>query len=137
MIWITMTWIKHHDKANVSAAAPEGPQELLNAWVWFRWRFGARLWSCSALTVTQMGTHILQVLSLGRRKKGGGHRTDVTHRRVAVPGSGHTGDQHKSQPTHKCFLQEEMHQGSIPTPCTWSPCSSQRCQVGQKEGKHK
>lgn len=57
MIWITMTWIKHHDKANVSAAAPEGPQELLNAWVWFRWRFGARLWSCSALTVTQMGTH--------------------------------------------------------------------------------
>lgn len=87
IIWIIMTCIKEHYKANMSEATPELPHRLLNTWVWFRWRFGARLWCCSALTVTEMGTHILQVLSLGKRKKGGGHSTDVTHRRVAVHSS--------------------------------------------------
>lgn len=53
-----------------------------------------------------MGTHILQVLSLGKGKKGGGDWTNVTHRRVAAHSSRHTGDQHTSpsQPT-KCFLE--------------------------------
>lgn len=70
IIWIIMTCIKEHYKANMSEATPELPHRLLNTWVWFRWRFGAGLWCCSALTVTEMGTHILQVLSLGKRKKG-------------------------------------------------------------------
>lgn len=128
MIWIITTWIKEDYKANMSAAAPEVAQELLNTTgVWFRWRFGAGLWGCSALTVTEMGTHILQALSLGRREKGGGHWADVTCRRAAVHGSRHTGDQHTrhSQPTSVSW-REEMHQGSLPTSCTWSPCSSQR-----------
>lgn len=111
----------------MSEATPELPHGLLNTWAGFRWRFGAGLWCCSALTVTEMGTHILQVLSLGKRKKGGGHSTEVTHRRVAVHSSRHTGDQHTShtQPTSVSW-REETYQRSIPTSCTWSPCSSWR-----------
>lgn len=99
MIWIIMTWLKQHYTANMSEAAPELPHKLLNTWVWVRWSFGAGLWRCSALTVTRMGTHILQVLSLGKRRKGGareGGCSQLQTRRTPT---------HKSQPSHKCSLQ--------------------------------
>lgn len=118
----------------MSETTAELPQEVLNSWVWFRCRFGAGLWRCSALTVAGMGTHILQVLSLGKGKKGGGHSTNVTHRRVAAHSSRHTGDRHTShsQPTGVSW-REEMHQH----PALESMQLSERCCGGQKQGKQK
>lgn len=78
--------------------------------------------------------YILQVLSPGKGKNGVGYSTDFTYRRMAVQSSRHTGDQlyptKQVIPNRQVFptwlWREETYQRSIPTSCTWSPCSSWR-----------
>lgn len=112
------------------------PQELLNAWVWFRWRFGAGLWRCSALTVTEMGTHIARFIP--GEGKGGVEVTELMSHTggwlFTAPDTQETNTQVTANPQ---VFPGGRRRTSIPTSCTWSPCSSWRDRGGQKQEKQK
>lgn len=130
-IWIIMTWIKHHYKASMSEPPPELPHKLLNTWAWVRWSFGAGLWCCSALTVTEMeqnGQKHCKFYPWGREGR-------VEHRRVAVHSSRHARHHHTSHshpPSVSC--KEEMHQEYPNILHLESVQLLERCCVGQKQG---